>query len=413
MSAAAQAAVATPAAPAPETIADVLASDNLDQFRDDAPETEEPAAPAPAPKAKPGKAARKPAKMSKLQEANGDEGPGDDTEEERDPADEDTVPDVKKPAPDTNEEAEEAAFSEEALATPEGLAAAREIVRAARAAAEKRNHVLDRYDMRSKNRLAEAKQLKEASEARSQQVETVAQAIARDLHIFREPGMTAKEKLGALSRLAGGRPGHEVLDELTAGILSDGKEQPADPRVRELEQRLATSEQRWAEFLQQQEAAKVQGQTEAQKRQIAQVFTQIQEEAADAETYPTIAAGLDAEDWTPEEVAELVAGADGLMVKHFRRTGERLDKSEALRILDGRLARYRGTVERAPQGVTGIGTAKRPGSPARGAGRGTTITPSVADRSAGSVRTLETREKRLADLQRDPAALKQLFPMLG
>src|SRR6185295_13990531 len=203
-------AVETPAA-APETIADVLASPDLDQFRDASPDDSDSADPIPPqPKAKPAKSGKqaKPAKQT-LKQAAGPENESDaenDTEETPADGDEDTKPDIEKPKLPDNEEAEEAAFSDEALATPEGVAAAREIVKAAREAVEKRTHVLDRYDMRSKKRMSEARELVANTEARSKQVEGVAMSIARDLQIFREPGTTAREKLGALSRLAGGRP---------------------------------------------------------------------------------------------------------------------------------------------------------------------------------------------------------------
>lgn len=401
------AAPAAEAAPV-ETITDVLASDNLDKFRDEPAEAAEPE---PA-KEKPAKRGGKPKAKDKpkLSAVANDEGPGDEEESDDEPA-EPTEEGEPEELPE-NEDAEAAAFSDDALSTPEGVKRAATIALAARAAAEKRNHILDRYDQRSKARMADAKKIRESAEGLAEQTNGIRNAIARDLRLMREPGITGKEKLDALSRISG-RPGHEVLDELTAGIMTDGREQPKDPTVRALEQALAESNARLDQFVEQQKAQQIQGETAAQKHQIARVYTEIQAEVEDSDTYPHIAAGIESEDWTPEEVADLVAGKDGIMVRHFRKKNARLDKSEALRILEGRLARRSGTVERAPQGASGTGATKKPGSPARGAGRGTTLTPSVADRSTGSVRELKTREERIADLQRDPAALRQLFPMLG
>jgi len=90
--------------------------------------------------------------------------------------------------------------------------------------------------------------------------------------------------------------------------------------------------------------------------------------------------------------------------------GRPLDKATAIGRVEAKLARLSGKPATAATAAES-GSSTNPGSPARGAGKGTTVLPTSADRSTGIVRTPKTERERDAENLRDPAFL-ELLPFL-
>lgn len=319
-----------------------------------------------------------------------------------------------KPEHERAMDLDEALFTPEALATKEGVARAAEITKVAVAAVKERNRILDRYDIRIKKRDEKIKreagerQARDAADRQAWESERApmreaAQAVIQELRILdARSGASAIERFAALGRLNGGMDGRQLYEDWTLGIAADGKV-PAPSRA---EAQLRAEIQQLRGALHQ----KLQGDTEAQgqaqvanlKQGIAGQLAEIRTLAQNAETFPAIAARVEADPETLDEIADWVKRA---MRKAYD-SGTPLDKATAIGRVEARLARLTGAAPAAATvAETGI---SKPGSPARGAGKGTTVLPTSADRSTGTIRAPKNEAERDAENLRDPAFLDAL-----
>jgi hypothetical protein len=334
-----------------------------------------------------------------------------------------TKPEPEKPEPPKSDaeqalDVDEALFTPEALATKEGVARAAEVTKAAVAAVKERNKILDRYDIRLKKkderikREASERQAKDAEDRRAWEAERepmrhAAQEVIRELQIL-DPrsGASAVERFAALGRLNGGMDGRQLYEDWTLGIAADGKV-PAPSRAEatlraEIEQLRAALQQK----LRGDEGAADQAKVEQLRQGVAGQMAEIKALAQNAEAYPAIAARVAAADDDGETLDEVAEWVKRAMVKAHER-GTPLDKATAIGRVEARLARLTGGAPPAAKAAES-GSSPKPGSPARGAGKGTTVLPTSADRSTGIVRAPKTEAERDAENLRDPAFLDAL-----
>jgi len=354
---------------------------------------------------------------------------GTETPEAKDkPAPEAKAPKVEaKPEPEAKSDPEskldidEALFTDDALAAPEGVTRAAEVVKAAADAVKERNRVLDRFDMRIKRKdekvkreLAEGTtklaQDRRALEHEFAPIRQAARDVSAELQIL-DPrsGASAVERFAALGRLNGGMDGRELYEHWTLGIAADGKV-PAPSRAEatlraEIDQLRAALQQKLEGDTTAAEQAKVAELRQGVAGQLAEISTMAQ----DAEKYPTIAARVAEAEDDGETLAEVVEWVKRAMVKAHE-AGRPLDKATAIGRVEAKLARLSGKPATAATAAES-GSSTNPGSPARGAGKGTTVLPTSADRSTGIVRTPKTERERDAENLRDPAFL-ELLPFL-
>lgn len=327
-------------------------------------------------------------------------------------------PEPAKSEPESALDVDEALFTDEALSTKDGVARAAEIAKVAVTAVKERNKILDRYDIRLKKKDAKIKieaserQARDAEDRRAWEQERepmrqAAQDVLRELQILdARSGASALERFAALGRLNGGMDGRQLYEDWTLGIAADGNV-PAPSRTEAaLNAQLAELRAQLQQKLEGDTSQAARAQIETLKHGIAGQMAEIKTLAQNAESYPAIAArvadaGDDGE--TLEEIAEWVKRA---MVKAHS-SGTPLDKATAIGRVEARLARLSGKPVAATT-VAESGSSSKPGSPARGAGKGTTVLPTSADRSTGIVRAPKTDAERDAENLRDPAFLDAL-----
>ncbi len=356
-----------------------------------------------------------------------EEATGAETPEAKDkPAPEAKTPKVEaKPEPEAKSDPEskldidEALFTDEALASPDGVARAAEVVKVAAEATKERNQLLDRYNMRIKRKDEKVKRELEQGNAKlaadrqalEQEFSPIRQAardVSAELRIL-DPrsGASAIERFAALGRLNGGMDGRELYEHWTLGIAADGKVPAPSRSEAQLQQRIDQLEGALRQRFEGEETAAGQAQIAQLRQGVAGQLAEISTMAQDAEKYPAIAARVAAADDDGETLAEVTEWVKRAMVKAHE-SGKPLDKATAIGRVEARLARLSGGTPAPAAQAAESGNSSSPGSPARGAGKGTTVLPTSADRSTGIVRTPKTERERDAENLRDPRFLDML-----
>jgi hypothetical protein len=329
------------------------------------------------------------------------------------PATEEPPPEAKSD-PENALEIDEAIFSDDALATPEGVARAAEVAKAAADAVKKRNRVLDHYDMRIKRKDTKSKAEIAADRAKLDgeraaweqgeraQLRAAANQVIPDLQILNpRSGASAIERFNALGRLVQ-MDGRQFYEDVSLGIAADGKLPGPSRTETELQGQIAQLQAALNQKLQDDQGA-AERVALAEKSTLEQgIDGLIREEASSGEEkYPCVSQFL-ADDDGGAAMAELV----DWVRKDLRRAlkaGAPLDKATAIGRVEARLARLNGGAPRPATEVAESGSSPKPGGPARGAGKGTTVLPTSADRSTGHVREPRTEAERDAENLRDPA----------
>lgn len=319
-----------------------------------------------------------------------------------------------KSDPENALELDEQIFSDEALATPEGVARAAEVAKAAADAVKKRNRVLDHYDMRIKRKDAKSKAEIAAERAKLDgerqaweqgeraQLRAAANEVLPDLQILHpRSGASAIDRFNALGRLVK-MDGRQFYEDVSLGIAADGKLPGPSRTEQALQAELAQIRAQLEQKLQGDTDAQARAQVSQLQQGIAGQLEEIKTLATDADAFPAIAARVADADDEGETMAEVVEWVKTLMVKAHA-AGKPLDKATAIGRVEARLARLNGGTPRPAAEAAESGSSPKPGGPARGAGKGTTVLPTSADRSTGHVREPRTEAERDAENLRDPA----------
>lgn len=309
----------------------------------------------------------------------------------------------------TEDEPEDAASSAPAakddpfadLKTPKGIEKARKHLETQKIEAEKRQAGLDRGYAKLKKgetKLEDTKKRLEAQLAPAQQL--ISNIQARWKVVRTSPSV--KERFFALGDILG-YDGQRAYEELSLEIANDGKspepsqaERAYEERIRALEERLRTQQE---------------GQTKAQKEAEARAFiarrnAEIRTAAENAQEYPTIAAQVESEAVTYEDVVDWVKRS---MREHYDATGTKLDEADALANLEESLSKARGKAQAKP---VSSGTSPKPApspqaSPKPGQRKiGRTVTTTA---SAGGKRRELSREERVDLLSRDKDFVGSIF----
>lgn len=304
-------------------------------------------------------------------------------------------PEPAPPAWDDDLPAE--AFSAEALSKPEGVQAAAKLVEEKRVTLFRKARELDGRDIRHKQKV----QKWEQTRAEHLQEQENFRVFARDVHTTVQMlrNGNAAQRLDALGRLTGQDP-RKAYEELSYGVLRDGKPQKKTPEYEALESQVAELKQ----LLTQRDEQERQRQAEFERRE-QEAFVQrrrqeIGQLAADAARFPAVAhyAGLG-------RANEIVEYAVQLKREHEKRTGEALDDAATLGLIERELAPTLG--ERVASQPTSSGPPQKPSARAQRSPGQRSVTPSVASQSAGSTRVL-TDDERYDELARDPDFLASL-----
>lgn len=289
------------------------------------------------------------------------------------------------------------AFTPEALSKPEGIQAAAKLVEEKRVTLFRKSRELDGRDIRLKEKARKLDNTKQELILEKNNFRVFAQEVNTTLGMLRNG--TAAQRLDALGRLTGQTP-RQAYEELTHGILRDGKPVKKTPEVEALEAKLERMEQ----LLMQREQHEQQAREEAKRRSMEQAIEQrrqeIGQQASDAQRYPTLAhfASLG-------RAAAIVDYAQQIKEEHYESTGLVLDDAATLSRIEQELApSLAGRVATQP---TSSGTPQKPSARAQRSPGQRSVTPSVAAQSGGSTRAL-TDEERLDELARDSDLLAAL-----
>jgi hypothetical protein len=302
-------------------------------------------------------------------------------------------------------------FADEALATPEGAQRARDVLRAAKKELVHRQAKLDRYELRLEARAKKDAGERDRSRAVVERAEAVGQAIEREIQISLT-APSARARLAALGKIIG-RDGMAYFEELSLGIAQDGPGPAPSRTEKQLLERIDQLENGLVARDGRAEAEAVAGRVRVLEAGVAQKMNEIAADCADEEAYPTLAGKIAEGAFDVSEAAEWVADQ---MKAHYTKTKKSLARAEAIRMLEARLVKALAGTERAGQSPErSSGTLPTvPSSPARRAGtRGITVTPTVADRSAGRGGRKLTEQERLDDAARDPDLMGALFGALS
>jgi hypothetical protein len=290
------------------------------------------------------------------------------------------------------------AFTPEALSKPEGIAAAAKLIEDKRVTLFRKGRELDGRDIRQRQRETKWKQ------TRSQHLQEVEnfRAFAQDVHatIGMARNGNAAQRIDALGRLFGG-DGRKVYEELTHGILRDGKPAKKTPEIEalesqvgELKQMLLQRNEHEQQLRAQQERQQLVGAIEHRKQEIAQL-------ASSPGQYPATAHYMSA-----GQAKAIVDYALELKREHLDTTGLVLDDAATLTRIERELApSLAGRVASQP---TSSGPPQKPSVKAQRSPGQRSVTPSTGAQSGGSTRVL-TEEERLEELARDPDFLSSLF----
>jgi len=287
------------------------------------------------------------------------------------------------------------------LKTPKGLKKAREAIEAQRAEAEKRQAGLDRGYATLKK--AE-KTFKTEKDTFKKQLEPMKQLVGKIQEAWKvvRTSPSVKQRFFALGEILG-YDGQRAYEELSLEIANDGQSPQPSAAERAYEERIRALEERIARGAEQQ----TQAQKEAEaKNFIARRTAEIRTAAEDAQTYPTIAAQVEAEAVTYDDVVDWVKRA---MKEHYEGTGTKLDEADALASLEESLTKARGKAQAKP---VGSGAPPKPAtspqaSPKPGQRKiGRTVTTTAA--TVGKRRAL-SEDERLDLLSRDKDLVHSIF----
>lgn len=312
--------------------------------------------------------------------------------------DEDESEDADSPPPAKKPEKDDP-FAD--LKTPKGIKKAREAIEAQRAESEKRQAGLDRGYATLKKAEKEHKTEKKKFQA---QMEPMRQLVGKIQAAWKtvRTSPSVKQRFFALGEILG-YDGQRAYEELSLEIANDGQSPQPSAAERAYEERIRALEERIARGAEQQ--------TQAQKEAEAKAFVarrtaEIRTAAEDAQTYPTIAAQVDAEAVTYDDVVDWVKRA---MKEHYEGTGTKLDEADALASLEESLTKARGKAQAKP---VSSGTSPKPAtspqaSPKPGQRKiGRTVTTTAA--TVGRRREL-SEDERLDLLSRDKDLVHSIF----
>ncbi len=287
-------------------------------------------------------------------------------------------------------------FAAEQLATPDGITKARALIESERSKQFRKARELDGRDIRLKDKEKKFNHRVETENQRMSQDRLFVQDVRNTVQLFRTG--TARQRLEALGRLAG-QPGTKAYEELSHGILSDGKPREVSPEVAELKGQL----DQLVGIIRQQEQQRQQREAALEQHQQRAFVEQRKQElvtaASNAEVYPNLARHAQL------KPAEVAAYAVTIKEQHLQQTGDALDDAETLGIIERELTQALGQRAAKP---TSSGPPQKPGgNQALSLPGHKAIPPSLAARSGGAVREL-TDDERLDELSRDPEFLALL-----
>lgn len=301
------------------------------------------------------------------------------------------------PKPSWDDTLPQDAFTPDALSRPEGVAKAAELIEEKRVQLFRKGRELDGRDIRQKQRESKWKQ------TRSQHLQEVEnfRAFAQDVHatIGMARNGNAAQRIDALGRLFGG-DGRKIYEELSMGILRDGKPVKKTPEVEQLEAKL----ERMERVLLQQQQHEQQARIQAEQHQMLNVIEHRKQEIAQlagSEHFPATAHYMSA-----GQARAIVDYALELKREHLDATGLVLDDTATLSRIERELAPS--LAGRVAQQPTSAGTSQKPGVKAQRSPGQRSVTPSTGAQSGGSTRAL-TEEERLEELARDPDFVASLF----
>lgn len=287
------------------------------------------------------------------------------------------------------------------LKTPKGIEKARKHLETQKIEAEKRQAGLDRgYAKLKKSETALAAEKKKLQDA-VQPTKTLIGKIQEAWKVVRT-SPSVKQRFFALGDILG-YDGQRAYEELSLEIANDGKSPEPSQAERAYEERIRALEERLR--------AQQEGQTQAQKEAQARAFVarrtaEIRTAAENAQEYPTIAAQVESEAVTYDDVVDWVKRA---MREHHEATGTKLDEADALANLEESLSKARGKAQAKP---VSSGTSPKPApspqaSPKPGQRKiGRTVTTTA---SAGGKRRELSREERVDLLSRDKDFVGSIF----
>lgn len=304
---------------------------------------------------------------------------------------------AEKPSKTEPEKAKEPStdelFTDKALSTPEGIKKAREVTLEERQRLFKLQRKLDGIDIRQKERAKKFDQTKETWLRDRRQDEAFVQDVRNTVQLIRTG--SAAQRVEALGRLTG-QTGQKAYEELSFGIIHDGKKQtsPEFEAMQQQIQGLYGVIDRLVQGTQQQ-----QQQAEHQRTSafVQQRLGEMVEAGKDATAYPHLADFIAA--GREQEVRDYL---QEIYDEHGKTVGTVLDDAQALGRIERELTQALGARAAKP---TSLGTPQKPGgqqaqrTPAHKA-----IPPSLAGRSRGAVRDM-TDDERLDELSRDPEFL--------
>jgi hypothetical protein len=287
------------------------------------------------------------------------------------------------------------------LKTPKGIKKAREAIETQRAEVEKRQAGLDRGYATLKKAEKEHKTEKKKFQAQMEPVNQLIGKIRETWKVVRT-SPSVKQRFFALGEILG-YDGQRAYEELSLEIANDGQSPQPSAAERAYEERIRALEERIARGAEQQ--TKAQKEAEA-KNFIARRTAEIRTAAEDAQTYPTIAAQVEAEAVTYDDVVDWVKRA---MKEHFDGTGTKLDEADALASLEESLTKARGKAQAKP---VGSGVPPKPATSSQASPKpgqrkiGRTVTTTAA--TVGRRREL-SEDERLDLLSRDKDLVHSIF----
>lgn len=345
-----------------------------------------------------------------------DDAPEEETDAEEAPSEEETEESAEDEPAEAAEEPEEAEDGSEDgasppaaakddpfadLKTPKGIEKARKHIETLRAEAEKRQAGLDRGYAKLKGAEKQFETAKKQFDAAVQPTKALLGKIQEAWKVVRT-SPSVKQRFFALGDILG-YDGQRAYEELSLEIANDGKSPEPSQAERAYEERIRALEERLR--------AQQEGQTQAQKEAEAKAFiarrtAEIRTAAENATEYPTIAAQVESEAVTYDDVVDWVKRA---MKEHHDATGTKLDEADALANLEESLLKVRGKAQAKPAGsgvppkpATSPQPSPKPGQ--RKIGRTVTTTASAP----GKRREL-SREERVELLSRDTDFVRSIF----
>jgi hypothetical protein len=299
-----------------------------------------------------------------------------------------------EPANDTEaaeEPAEADPFAPEQLATPGGIEKARNLIAEERQKHFRKARELDGRDIRMKEKTRKLEARIAETNRNFAQERNFIQDVYNTVNLVRTGN--ASQRIEALGRLTG-LPGQKAYEELSFGIIHDGKKQAPSPEVAALETKIDGLYGVIDKLVRGGEQTQIEAEKQRQREFIAEKQAALIEQGKDQASYPNLSQFLAS--GREQEVRDYLTE---IKREHHSQTGTVLDDGDALGRIERELIHALG--ERAakptslgpPQKPSGYQAQRTPGHKA--------IPPSLAARSGGAVREL-TEDERLDELSRDP-----------